>query len=164
MCSMYYALFHSYLNYGLNVWSLSNKKVLKRIRIVQNNAIRAISGIKRHESCSKYYKDLKIIKLNDTIFLNKVKFIWDFENKRVPLCFQKYFRHANSVHTHKTRFARKNKLSKTRKYKSTKHGINCFTNLSISASNKLKDFHWYKSIKSKFALVKQLKSVFLKSY
>ena len=109
-------------------------------------------------------KVINLNDLNDMIFLNKVKFIGDFENKRVLICFQKYFRHANSVHTHKTRFARKNKLSKTRKYKTTKHGINCFTNLSISASNKLKDFHWYKSIKSKFALVKQLKSVFLKSY
>ena len=80
MCSMYYALFHSYLNYGLNVWSLADKTILKKIKVVQNNAIRAIAGLKRHESCSKHYKELEIIKLKDTIFMNKIKFIWDYES------------------------------------------------------------------------------------
>ena len=146
ICSMYFALFHSYLNYGLNVWGLADKNVLKQIEVIQNNAIRAIVGIKSHESCSKHYKDLKIIKLNDIIFINKIKFIWDFESKTVPICFQKYFQHAKFLHRHKTRFARKNNT----------HGLNSFTNSSISASNKFKDLHWYKSITSRFALVKNL--------
>ena len=30
MCLMYYTLFHSYLNYGVNVWSLADKTDLKR--------------------------------------------------------------------------------------------------------------------------------------
>ena len=98
------------------------------------------------------------------IFINKVKFIWDFESKTIPNCFQKHFQHAKFLHRHKTRFARKNKLSKTRKYKTTTHGLNSFTNSSISASNKLKDEHWYKSITSRFALVKKLKSHSLEKY
>ena len=164
MCSMYYALFHSYLNYGLNVWSLADKTVLKKVKVVQNNAIRAIAGVKLHESCSKHFKELKIIKLKDIIFMNKIKFIWDYESNSIPICFKKYFQHAKLRHKHKTRFAHTNKLSKTRKFKTTKHGLNCFTNLAISASNKLKDVDWYKSIKSRFALVKQLKSNALGSY
>ena len=164
MCTMYFALFHSYLNYGLNVWGLADKKILKRIRVIQNNAIRAIIGIKKHESCSKFYKDLEILKLNDMIFMNKIKFIWDFESKTIPTCFLNSFQHAKSLHRHKTRYAHKNKLSKTRKYKTTKHGLNCFINLSITASNQLNDLQWYKSIKTRFPLVKELKEFVLASY
>ena len=96
--------------------------------------------------------------------MNKIKFIWDYESNSIPICFKKYLQRAKSRHNHKTRFAHRNKLSKIRKFKSTKHGLYCFTNLAISASNELKDIHWFKSIKTRFALVKKLKSNFLVSY
>ena len=59
---IYFALSHSYLNYGLNAWGLSEKSVFHKIEVAQNNAIRAIFGIKRHESCSRFFKELRILK------------------------------------------------------------------------------------------------------
>ena len=126
--------------------------------------MRAISGTKRHESCSKNYKDLKIIKLKDMLYINIAKFVWDFEKKQVPEYFQNYFKYAKSVHHHNTRYARRNKFSKTNKNCTKRHGIMSFKNLAINISNALKDNDWFNSVKSKISFIKKLKSVILSSY
>ena len=45
MRSLYFALFYSYLTYGLNVWCLCKEEDLHKASVLQNNAIRAMSGI-----------------------------------------------------------------------------------------------------------------------
>ena len=75
--------------------------------------------------------------------------MWDFENSRLPSCFDDYIQHAKSVHNYKTRFSEKSKFSKTRKLNSTRYGIESFSNIAIDISNILKDFSWYHNVKTK---------------
>ena len=164
LCTIYFALFHSYLNYGLTSWGLTTDTNLKKIETIQNKSIRAISGLKSFESCSNSYKELKLVKIKDMLYINIAKFVWDFENKSVPSCFLNFFQYAKTVHSYSTRFAHKNKFSKTRTPSTTQHGIMSFTNKAINVSNELKDTSWFHSIKSKKSLTKKLKSVFIESY
>lgn len=68
MQSINFALFQSYLNYGLRVWGQLNECDLRKIEVFQNKAIRAITGASKEESCSRFYKELGITKLKDVFF------------------------------------------------------------------------------------------------
>ena len=155
---------HSYLNYGLSVWGLANNEDLEKIRVVQNKAIRAIAGVPKHESCSKNYNDLGIIKLNDMFSINVLKFVWDFENNEAPNSFDHYFKYANTVHGHSTRFSQKNKFCKDKKYRTNRHGLRSFTNVAITISNDMKDFSWFYGCKTKASLIRKLKQFFSEKY
>ena len=70
--SIYFALFHSYWNYGLSLWGFSTKSELHKIELIQNNMIRMICGASKFDSCRKLYKKLNLLKLKDLFFMKIV--------------------------------------------------------------------------------------------
>ena len=108
---------------------------------------------------------MNILKLEDLFKMKIASLTWDFENSRLPSCFDDYLQHAKSVHNYKTRFsAKKNKFSKTRKLNSTRYGIESFSNIAIDISNNFKDFSWYHNVKPKKAMKAKLKNVLCEAY
>ena len=89
--------------------------------------------------------------------INVLKFVWDVEKNQAPQSFNNFFQYAKTTHSHNTRFSQRNKFSKTRSYRTTKHGLQSFTNVATTAANKLKDFSWCNEVKTRQTLIKKLK-------
>ena len=88
---LYYAFFHSYLLYGLLVWSATYTSYLQPIKILQNKALHVISNKKRWTNSSILYSCLKILKFQDLIKLKIAKFMFRYENCQFPPTFVNYF-------------------------------------------------------------------------
>ena len=143
MLSIYFALFHSYLNNGLSLWGFSTKSELHKIELIQNNMIRMICRASKFNSCRKLYKKLNLLKLKDPFFMKIVNSMWDYDDGFLATCFNNYFLHTRTIHHYETRFSTRNKITKTRNYTSSRYGLNSFSNVAIDVSNKIKDFSWY---------------------
>ena len=75
LLKIYYAQIHSYLLYGLIIWGSTFLAYLKKLITLQNKAVKFICAAKFCDSCSPYYKCLKILKLKDLYKLEVGKFI-----------------------------------------------------------------------------------------
>ena len=67
--SIYYAIFHSYLSYGCLSWGHNNHS-LKKILTLQKKALRLMNFAQRNSPSSPLFKDDRILKVNDQIYLN----------------------------------------------------------------------------------------------
>ena len=64
LVSIYKALLEPILSYCLPVWGSSYANVINAARIIQNDAIRAVTGRSRIESVADYYSKLNILSVD----------------------------------------------------------------------------------------------------
>ena len=119
--SVYFALFESYLNYGLICWGQSDSTYFNKIEVMQNKVIRIISGSDSDANCNPLYKNLKIIKVKDLLHLKYASLMWDFDHNEIPNNFKDYFVYANKTHSYSTRFAASGKLCENKKFNTHTH-------------------------------------------
>jgi len=62
---LYYALIHPHLLYGLSIWDSTYPCYLKKLSILQNKAIKLISGGTPRDPATPYNSNLKILTLKD---------------------------------------------------------------------------------------------------
>ena len=121
--SIYFAIFHQHLQYGIVAWGFTTNKNLKRIDTLQRKAIRLISRAKLSANLDPIYKSLGVMKTSDIRNFEVAKFIYRLKAGHTssvfsPLCEQ--------VHTHGTRQSTQQKYHITRsKLQTTRKGINC---------------------------------------
>ena len=140
--SLYYSLFGSHLSYGLAVWGNANQMDIRKIKLLQNRAIQAIStslGIDEH---NRLYFDLKILKFDEQLQLQLSSLMWDYDHNVLPTSLTNYFKRSNLIHNYKTRAASKGKLHYS-KVNTTKYGIKSFKFQGIGILNNLKDLDIY---------------------
>jgi len=82
--TIYFALFHSHLNYGCILWGDAHKKLLKPIIILQKKAIRAIRNSKYNEPSSGLFHKSKILKFKDLYKLQTVQFMHSIYHRIMP--------------------------------------------------------------------------------
>ena len=70
LLTLYYSTFHPHILYGLQVWGHTSKSNIDKIKKLQNIAVRIITGCNKYEHITCYYKDLKLLKFEDNLFLN----------------------------------------------------------------------------------------------
>ena len=80
---VYYGIFSSILTYGTQIWGQTNK-VVSKLQVFQNKAIRAISFSGPRESASPIYKNCEILKLTDHVNLLNYLFAHDSLNNNLP--------------------------------------------------------------------------------
>jgi hypothetical protein len=89
---VYFALFQSHINYGVQFWG--NSPAAKEVFILQKRAVRTMLGKDNREHCRPLFKDLKVMTVYD-MFIYKV------------LCYTKVnlplYKQHNEVHHHNTR-------------------------------------------------------------
>ena len=56
---LYYSFVHAHLLYALPIWASMYLTYLKRLQVLQNKAIRTISGIQPRESITKHYFNIE---------------------------------------------------------------------------------------------------------
>jgi hypothetical protein len=75
---IYYAYFHSIVNYGLIFWGSSySVKIFK----IQKDMIRIITGYRSRDSCRDLFKNLKILPLQWQYIFSLLLFVVDNKNK-----------------------------------------------------------------------------------
>ena len=106
LLSIYHSIFASHMVYGCQVWGQSDSKFVKKIQVLQNNALRLITFADSfRDHISHLYKNLNILKFRDYVSLQNLLFIHDYFNSKLPACFTGYFTLLTDVHDHITRNA-----------------------------------------------------------
>ena len=101
--AVYHSLVGSSLRYGLICWGTANQNLLQKGNVLH---IRIVCYLTFSLPCSTawpLYCSLKVLPLDIMIQIEWGKTMYKFQNKMLPLAFEKYFSKPN--HQHATRFA-----------------------------------------------------------
>ena len=108
---IYCSVIQSNMNYSLLAWGYENKRVVK----LQKKAIRNITASKYNAHTEPLFKELCLLKINDILKLNALKFFYKLKNNQVPLYFYGYnILTQEELHGRDTRFNQMYALSNTR--------------------------------------------------
>ena len=134
--NIYFATFSSNLYYGSQVWGLTSQTVIDKISLLQRKAIRIMtfSDVRAHSD--PLFKELKILKANDNIFLQNCIFVHDYFHGKLPTSFNNIFNKVNKTHILFTRNANDGKLTLPIS-NSTKYGLKSIYKLCIDNWNSL---------------------------
>ena len=113
LSNIYYSLVYSHLSYGIQAWGSACPTELKKIKTLQNKAVRIMSGNKYYQtygepavplpSADPLYKSLDILKFDDIFRLNISSFIYQTLDGESPPIFNEWFTYSHDVHFHATR-------------------------------------------------------------
>jgi hypothetical protein len=76
LIAVFRALFMPHLHYCTSLWQAANRRVLKRLQVMQNRSIRIIFGLGRFDSTREVLKRLEIMDIAQTIKFSTTKFIF----------------------------------------------------------------------------------------
>ena len=85
--SLYYSTFHSYLIYGIQIYSCANQTNLNQIILKQKKAVRCIKNARYNAHTGELFKDLKILPFDCLSSFFKLKFMYEYKNKLLPRSF-----------------------------------------------------------------------------
>ena len=100
LISICYALFYSFLTYGIVVWGATYENLLKPVLTAQKKAIRAITFSKPTSHSSLLFSGLKILKLGDIYQLYISSFAFECHNDIAPAHFRDFFEPISSIHSY----------------------------------------------------------------
>lgn len=86
---IYYAHFHSHLNYCINLLSALNITDLNKLILIQKKAIRIVCGVGFLEHTRPLFIQENILPIESLITLEIAKFMYDYLNLRLPPCFDR---------------------------------------------------------------------------
>jgi hypothetical protein len=87
MRKLYFAMVHSNLAYGINVYGSANKTNLGKLIVKQKQAIRTVCNVNYRNHTAPLFKKLKVLPLEKLIEFARIKFMHNFHFKRLPLSF-----------------------------------------------------------------------------
>lgn len=85
--SVYYALVHSHLIYGIQIWSFTNSSNLNSLVLKQKNALRIINLAKYNSHTQPLFKKSNILPFNMLVEYFKLLFMYNFINNTLPISF-----------------------------------------------------------------------------
>jgi hypothetical protein len=110
---LYNSLFSSFLNYGIAAWGLTYESYLKPLFRLQKKVLRCIKFEPFSAPSAPIFQSLKILKLEDTLHLNILTFVYKAINKLSPSHFHNYFQPNSTIHKIGTRQATRGDLFKS---------------------------------------------------
>ena len=99
---IYYSMFHSVIQYSLLNWGRASKSQLHIIKILQNRFLRASLFHDSRTSINVLYNEFRVLKLEDMIDMEFVKFVFKFSNNMLPRYFNNHFRSLETIYDHNT--------------------------------------------------------------
>ena len=85
--SLYYALVHSHLVYGIQIWSVASQNSLNQLIVYQKKCVRIITQAKYRSHTEPLFKKTEILRLQDMILYFKLLFMYDYLKGLLPLSF-----------------------------------------------------------------------------
>ena len=97
----YYALFHSYVRYGIVVWGNASAAAIKPLQILMNRAARIMtfSPFGRVD-LQLLYNCLQLLDVESIFKLETSKFIFKEKKNLLPVCIGNHFQNATTPHVH----------------------------------------------------------------
>ena len=105
MINLYYAFIYPYLIYCNHIWGNTYKTTLSKLQLLQNKAIRIITGSPPRTNNETLYKHNCMLNLNKINTYLVGKFMYDVYNCIVPDMFTDMFVYNNMIHDHDTRIS-----------------------------------------------------------
>ena len=105
MINLYYAFIFPYLMYCNHIWGNTYKTNLSKLQVLQNKAVRIVTGSSRRSNIENIYRCNGIMNLD---FINTYlvgKFMYKVYHKDVPTIFDDFFMRNYHLHDHYIRTA-----------------------------------------------------------
>ena len=121
---LYFSLVHCYLLYCCSVWSSTFQSHLKRLRALQNSAIRILANYGPRDSVRNVYLKLNILPLAGIFLFYRSMLMFDIINNFTSECFNGMFITGVDLHNYNTRNAdafRRPQCETTRSQFSARH-------------------------------------------
>jgi len=136
LCKLYYSMIYSYMNYGMLIWGSNLKQAQKnRLFKLQKKCVRIIGKAYYNDPSSALFKKFKILKLEDIIDLEILKFVFKYIDSTLPNSLMETYKRNCMMHNYDTR-NRNNPRSHGAKSALVK---NSFLGLGPSKWNDIKD-------------------------
>ena len=98
---IYYALFYSYVRYGISIWGNATQTVLDPIRILNHRAARIMTFAPFGRiDMNPILNYLEILDIDDIFLLETAKLIYKIKTSMIPIALGQYFELRNVNHTH----------------------------------------------------------------
>ena len=108
MIEIYNALIHSCVRYGILTWGNAADSILSSLQTVINRAIRIITFAPfGRVDVNSLFKDLKVLGVRDTCFMEKSKFIFKLKNDLLPITLANHFESSTTAHSYTLRSSSK---------------------------------------------------------
>ena len=88
---LYYAYFHSKVQYGIEVYGIATKKLINRIDILQHKAIKALFNLEPLTPTRSLRAQFKLLTTKDLYSLKIAKFVHRQQNNLLPDVFSTYY-------------------------------------------------------------------------
>ena len=75
MLQLYYALVHPFLSYGIIIWEATYATYIKRLKSLQNRAIRAVAKCHYRDEVKLFYNQFRILQIDDLVKYEIAKFV-----------------------------------------------------------------------------------------
>ena len=103
MYTLYYSLVYPYLYYCACIWGLTYHSNLKCLVTLQKRAVRMISRSAFDAHTHPIFKSLKLLKLENIVFLQVAKIMYIYKNGQLPESFKNMFFTGREIHNYNTR-------------------------------------------------------------
>ena len=115
LLTLYNSFLYPYLNFCISVWGNTHESYLKPLIVLQNNAIRLVSGAKRRSiiwnertilipaHTDPLYKKLNLLKLRQIYLYSVQQFVFKYHHGLLPEIFHNFYAMNSSFHPHNTR-------------------------------------------------------------
>jgi hypothetical protein len=103
LIKVYNTLIVPNIMYCCEIWGNTSANKLNKLKLLQNKCLRIIDKIPIRTSLTKYFKDNRLLRINDIIFYKVCIFGFNAYNSVLPNSMQSYFTKKNSVHNYQTR-------------------------------------------------------------
>ncbi len=137
--SLYYTLIHPYLNYGTILWGSAAKTSLKRIQVLQNKAIRAISNSKYNDPVIPLYIKLKITPIEELYKIHLAKFMYQHQHQLLPKPLLSLYHPNTDTHQHNTRHRQDPHITRRRTHQISKTFIHKAPEFWYTIPEKIKE-------------------------
>ena len=97
MRTLYFALIHSHLSYGILAWGHACSSVLWTNVTLQKRAIRTIYKAAYNSHTDPLFNTSQILKITNLYQYQCVLFMFDFINQNLPCSFDGVFQHVHEV-------------------------------------------------------------------
>ena len=114
---VYYAYFHSRVQYGSELYTTANKKSIKSIQVKQNRSLKVLFNKDFYTPTTTLHKELKLPLVHDIGKINALKLVHKIINKQAPEAFENYFTSNKDIPGRRAGTRQDNNLA-TSKYKS----------------------------------------------
>ena len=100
---LYYSLIYSQIKYGLIIYGFTTKSNMNKLQTLQNKLLKVLTFKDRRYPTNDIHSQLKILKIEDLLYQEKLSFVHNYINDKLPPTFQNYYTEFAMVHNIETR-------------------------------------------------------------